>query len=58
MRRMSELVEEAGFSDSRIADDRHYLTVPRPGLLQSLVQGRQFRLPPHEGGQPPRRIRL
>jgi hypothetical protein len=26
---------------------------PAPGLLQRLVQGREFRLPPHEGGQPP-----
>ena len=29
-----------------------------PRLLQGLVQGRQLRLPPHKGGQPPRRKRL
>jgi len=57
-RRMGELVEEAGLPDPRFSDDRHYLAVPGPGLFQGLVQGRELRLPPHEGGQPPRRKRL
>ena len=52
---MGELVEEAGFPDSRLPDDRHYLAVPGPGLLQGFVQGCEFPLPPHEGRQPPRR---
>ena len=30
---MGELVEEAGFSDSRLPDDRHDLAMPGPGLL-------------------------
>ena len=57
-RRMRELVEEAGFPDPWLPDDRHHLAVPGPGLLQSLVQGRQFRLPPHKGSQPSRCKRL
>ena len=57
-RRMGELVEEAGLAHPGFPDDRHHLAVPRPGLLQGLVQGREFRLPPHEGRQPPRRKRL
>ena len=44
--------------DPGLPDDRHHLAVPGPGLLQGLVQGREFRLPPHKGGQPPRRKRL
>jgi hypothetical protein len=55
---MRELVEEAGFSDARLPDDRHHLAVPGPGLLQGFVQSPQFRLPPHEGSQPTCRKRL
>ena len=55
---MGELVEEAGLAHPGFPDDRHHLAVPGPGLLQGLVQGREFRLPPHKGGQPSRRKRL
>ena len=32
--------------------------MPRPGLLQRLLQGRQLLLPSHEAGEPPRRAGL
>ncbi len=57
-RRLGELTEEAGLPHPGLPDDRHHLAVPRPCPLQGLVQGREFRLPPHEGGQPPRPQRL
>ena len=48
-------MEEAGLAHPGLADDCHHLAVPGPGLFQGLVQGRELRLPPHEGSQPPRR---
>jgi hypothetical protein len=47
---MDELVEEAGLANRGFPNDRHHLTVPHPGLLQGLVQGREFRLQSHKGG--------
>ena len=55
---MGELVEEAGLAHPGFPDDCHHLAMPGPGLLQGLVQGCEFRLPPHKGRQPPRRKRL
>ena len=55
---MSEFVEEAGFPDASLPDDRHDLAVSDLGLLQGLVQGGELCMPPHKGGQPPRRKRL
>ena len=57
-RRMGELVEEARLPHPGFADDRDHLTVPGLRLRQGLVQDLELCLPPHEGGQPPRRKRL
>ena len=44
-------MEEAGLAHPSVPDHRHHLPLPGASLAQGLVQGHEFRLPPHERGQ-------
>jgi hypothetical protein len=50
-RGLGELMEEAGLAHPSVPDHRHHLPLPGASLAQGLVQGPEFRLPPHERGQ-------
>ena len=58
MVRVDELVDQARLPHAGLPDHGDYLAMPRPGLLQRLLQGRQLLLPSHEAGEPTRRCGL
>ena len=50
--RVDELIHQARFPHAGFPNYGHHLAMPRPGLLQGLLQGRQLLLPPYETGEP------
>ena len=55
--RVRELAEQARLADAGLADHRHDLAAPRPGLLQRLAQLLHLRVAPDEAREPARRAR-
>ena len=55
---VDELVDQARLPHAGLPDHGDDLAMPRPGLLQRLLQGRQLLLPSHEAGEPTRRCGL